>query len=205
MAQPQVGAFVQQDGVAVLGEVLPGHDDVTPPTERRHGPVRAHQHRPVLQPFAASPPHEAHHAEKRPAGPEKRGDGSGQKRSSGQFLPRKRRRNRFGGNGRRHLFRRKFRQDGHLTVNSYHAQRQHEREHHRPQHHDAVEAVKSLAAQQQFEKQVENSQTSSDFQAVDHQVIHGYRRFSCSMRSIRRRSSSTEIFSSSTSAETAPR
>jgi len=205
MAQPKVGAFVQQDGVAVLGEVFPGHEDITSPTERRHGPVRAHQHRSVLQPFAAPPPDEAHHAEKRTAGSEERNDGSGHKSASGQFLPRKRLRRRLGGNGRHGLFLRRFRQDGQFAVDRYHAQRQHEREHHRPQQHDAVETVEGLAAQQQFEEQVENSQTAPDLQAVNHQVIHGYRRFSFSIRSISSRSSPTEIFSSSTSAETAPR
>ena len=40
-----------------------------------------------------------------------------------------------------------------------------------------VQAVEGLAAQQLFEKEVLLRQTGADLQAVDHQGVHGYRRF----------------------------
>ena len=173
MAQPQVRPFVKQNRPAVFSQVPLGHHDIASPAERRHGPFRAHQHSPVLQPFATSAADQTQDSDERTKRPQQRGGRPEQECRPGEHLPRKRFGKRFGEGRRNSLPVRDFRQDGDFAVNRDHAQRQHEREEHRPQNHDPVEAVEGLTAQQQFEKEVEDSQADADFQAVNHQVVHG--------------------------------
>ena len=173
MTQPQVRPFVKQNRPAVFRQVPLGHHDIASPAERRHGPFRAHQHSPVLQPFATSAADQTQDSDERTKRPQQRGGRPEQECRPGEHLPRKRFGKRFGEDRRNSLPVRDFRQDGDFAVNRDHAQRQHEREEHRPQNHDPVEAVEGLTAQQQFEKEVEDSQADADFQAVNHQVVHG--------------------------------
>ena len=69
----------------------------------------------------------------------------------------------------------------------------------------AVQAAEGLAPEQQPEEEPRHGQTGRHAPRIGQQGFHGQRVRLFSMRSIRARSSSTEIFSSSTSADTAPR
>ena len=208
VVQAQVRLFVAEDRLAVARKILLRDHDPAAPAERRDSLRHDHERPPCAEPPAAPPADDAHDARQRPDDPEQHARGPEGVAPSCRLFPRE-------GGGRRGCSRRggrfdnsrrkRLRRQRHLAVERDDAERQDERRGHRPQHHDAVQAVEGLAAQQQFEKEVEDRQAHSGLQAVDHQGVHGQRRFSCSMRSISSRSSPTEIFSSSMSAETAPR
>ena len=207
MVHADMGPLVEQDRLAADRPVAVGEHDVASPAERPHRIASMYQNGPVIEPLAAvATTDQPDHTAQRPAEPHKRPCHSHGKESSEQPLPRERmafsRKVRRSGNCRQN----RNGQRRQCPVDRDDAKRQHEREHDGPQYHDAVEPMEGLAAQQQFEEEVENRQTGPDLQAVYRQIVpHGYRWFWFSMRSINSRSSSTEIFSSSTSAETAPR
>ena len=163
MVQADVGPFVGQDRRAVLRQVLLGnHERSRPSTERSDALRQAHEDRPVVQPFAAAPADHPHHRAQRP------------ERNAGRWrrLPSRKAPRRGFSRGKAVPAGRAVSEaapvpsrkpgpqasSGSSRQTVIHAQRQHEREEHRPQHHDAVEAVEGLTAQQQFEKKVENRQ-----------------------------------------------
>lgn len=206
VVQADMGLFVGEDRRAVPGQIGVGDHDEAAPAERRDLLRETDQHRAVVQPFAAPPADHPHDGGQRPQRPQTGRDGSRQEEHADERPPRKRRRSIGRHWGGKRIRDEEFGGHGQFAADRDHAQRQQERKEDRPQHHDPVEAVEGLAAQQQLEKEVENGQTDTDFQAVKRQFVpHGYRMFWRSMRSISSRSSSTERRSSSTSAETAPR
>ena len=198
-----MGPLVEQDFALAVGRAGLGDHDITPPAERCHGLRNAHQHRPVGEPLAASGADDAEDAEERTRSPQQHTDGPGDEERPEQRLP----------DGRRvlrenELLRRNGIGDEHggqLAVDRDDAQGQGERERHTRQNEQTVEAVERLATEQQLEKEVEDRKADARFEAIYEKAVHGYPRFWRSMRSTSRRSSSTEIFSSSTKAETAPR
>ena len=206
VVQTHMGPFVGQDRSAVSGQILLRNNHPMPPAEGCHALRHMDENRTVIESFAASPTDQPTHGSQRPQNPQQGYDNSGGINPTRQLPPVKRPRRlrslRCGERPGEPI----GRQRRQLPPYGDHAQRQQKRYGHSAQQNETVESVESLAAQQQPEKEVEYRQTRPGLEAVDQKcVAHGCFGFCRSMRSISSRSSSTEIFSSSTSAETAPR
>ena len=207
MVQPHMGPFMQQDRRDLFGRLRLREHDIPAPAEGGDRLRRAHQHHPVRQAFAAPAADHPHDGRKRPRHAACGRQHPGKIEPAEKRRPREGCRGRHRGGSRPHLRRMDpyFIRYGDLAADGDDAQRQEEREHQQCQHDKAVQAAEGLAPEQQPEEEPRHGQTGRHAPRIGQQGFHGQRVRLFSMRSIRARSSSTEIFSSSTSADTAPR
>ena len=198
------------DDLATALPVVPfGEDDIAHPAERGEFPLVQYQLGPGIDRHAASRADQPHDAAQRHRRPERRSEGTGQKESLHGPLPKRRtglRSGRFECNRNVEKVRqRKCLGTGHLPIDGNRAERQQERNDECRQQQHAVETVESLAAEQHLIKEIEHRQTGAGLEIVCQKVLHGYRSLWVSISRISSLSSSTEIFSSLMSADTAPR
>ena len=194
---------MQQDRRLVGGLQPLRKHDIASPAEGRCGPRRPHQHDTARQPFAAPAADQPDHATQRPERMQPRGDRSRAEQHGNHRLPRERRGRCRGRRCRVD----NLRQLGHrwdFAVARNDAEGQQHGKGCSGKQHQPVEPVEGRAAQHDPVEDPEDRQADGRFQQIGQKGLHGYFAFFVSMRAISSRSSSTEIFSSSTSAETAP-
>ena len=194
--------LVGQDGRAVTLPVFPGQHDVPHPAERDDIPVRDDDLAALLFPDRFPRAYQFDNGQDGHRHPYQHESDAGEEKDRQGKLPpggRCRFRDDRGGSagGRNPLLRRRLL---HRLADRDDAQRQQERQHGRADQDDAVETVEGLLLQQETIEQVEDQQRHGHLAFINEERRHGY--FCFSIRSMSSFSSSTEIFSSFTSAET---